>query len=100
MHDRSPKRRSALDRQGFPHRATVRIANPDGYGVLFVESDSPGISKPAASAGLSGYSFAEGQRRISAKALSARIVVAENIRDDFGSGWRGDAPDRKKLGGE
>ena len=100
MHDSRPKWGSALHSKRITHWAAIGISNPYGDGVFFVESNGPSISKTAAGAGLGGYSFAEGQRRIAAKALFARFVVAQYVRNDFCRGRRGDAGDREKFGGQ
>ena len=83
-------RGAVLFREFLAAASAATSVHPDGDGVFFVEPNGPGISKTAAGAGLDGYSFLEGQRRIAAKALFARFVVAQNVRNNFGSGRRGD----------
>src|SRR6202030_3094087 len=47
-----------------------------------------------------GDPFAECQRRSGAEAFSARLVIGQNVGNDFGRGRGGDAGHRMRLGGQ
>jgi len=99
MHDSRPKRCRTLNRKRVTHRAAVSISNPDGYGMLLIESTVHASRKPLLVPVWRRF-VVERQRGIYAEALFARFVIAQNVGDDFRRGGRGDARDWIKFGGE